>query len=378
MGVRFSQSPTYTACKVAFSRLMELAQRDGVEIDTLAAIERIGVLHASALYERWCLVKILAILMEDYHFQPEASWQDQLVRAIAGKPESLELKLHREDIRMSACLEIQPVLPNGRRPDFRLHFSYADTASTPDTGNDRSWCEAILNESQATNATPGGLVMDAKFRTRWHKGDLGRMLTSLIEEKGYGEQGDRVFILHPAPHAILKPTSPLSWGRDCDYGQEVGKEHRRGVVYLAPGVGEANPERNLRRLIVLQLQRTFPVPAKAKANDDTLWESKSFCIRCGKAHEPHNVRQQVTQRGHTFWVLSCDECQMQSTRTHCYSCGETSIFKNGLNLTYHRTVADQVTNVVCPHCGKYFDNDVHGKEKAPTLHHGDVDEHWPA
>lgn len=378
MGVRFSQSPTYTACKLTFSRLMQCAKRDGLELDTLDAIERIGVLHASALYERWCLVKILSVLLEDYRFRPQANWQEQLVRALAGKPESLELRLHREDVGLTACLEIQPVLPNGRRPDFRLRFSYGAPTAAADPEDDSSSWEALPAELAHSEVATSALVLDAKFRTTWRRGELGQTLTSLVKDKNYGQQRDRVFILHPAPKAILKPTSPLSWGKDCDYGQEVGKKHAQGVVFLAPGAGVTNPELNLRRLLVLQLQLTFSEPSEVTVNDKTVWKSRSFCIRCGKAHQPHDVKRQETQRGNTYWVLSCSECQMQTTRTHCYACDSSFIFKNGLNLTYHRTVADQVTNIVCPQCGSYFDNDVHGKDKVPSVQQSDVYEHWPA
>ena len=362
MGVRFSQSPDYTVCRVAFCKVIALAQNNGLGVDALDAIERIGVLHASALYERWCLVKILSILMEDYRFKPESGWQDRLVHAISGKPESLNLKLRREDVGMSACLEVQPELPNGRRPDFRLRFSYE--APSPSSDREDGGRRGIpLPETRKSDATSVGLVMDAKFRTHWRRGELGRMLASLIDEKGYNQQGDRVFILHPAPSAMLRPTSPLAWGKDCDYGQEAGNNHQKGVIYLAPGMGEVNPEANLRRLIVMMLQARFPEPVRVEADEHDeheMWKSNSFCIRCGKRHLPEDITQHFTQRESVFWILSCSECGMQSTRTHCFGCKSKTLFKNGLHLTYHRTVADQVTNIVCPECGKYFDNDVHG------------------
>jgi RNase P subunit RPR2 len=47
---------------------------------------------------------------------------------------------------------------------------------------------------------------------------------------------------------------------------------------------------------------------------------------------------------------------METVRTHCYDCDAT-LFKNGTDLTYHRTLADQITNVMCPSCGAYFDRD---------------------
>ena len=360
MSVRFSQSPHYAACQVAFSRMMQLSHSNGIEMDTLDAIDRIGILHASALYERWCLVKILGVLMENYRFKPEAGWQEQLVRAITGKPESVKLGLHRDDVGMSACLEVQPVLPNGRRPDFRLRFFYDKDQPVSVLNRKNAARDGQAETSPNTESSAPWIVLDAKFRSRWQRSELGQMLRSLINEKEYGQQRDRVFILHPAPKSILKPTSPLSWGRDCDYGQEAGEGHAHGVVYLAPGSGERNSETNLQRLIAMQLQSTFPVPLVSQPDDDDR-KNHSFCISCGCAHRRQDVEQQLTRRGKIFWILSCSECAMQTTRTHCYGCNEGILFKNGLNLTFHRTVADQITNIVCPKCGNYFDNDVHGK-----------------
>lgn len=365
MGVRFSQSPNYTTCQVAFSKITQLVQCGGLTEDALDSIDRIGVLHASALYERWCLVKILSVLIEDFRFKPQAGWQERLVQAIAGKPESLELRLHREDVEMLAVLEVQPELSNGRRPDFRLRFFHVVHQPVSDNESHEGVPSCTTAKS---DESLGGLVMDAKFRTRWYRGELGRMLNSLIAEKGYDQEGDRVFILHPAAKAILKPTSPLSWGKECDYGQEVGKMHKRGVVYLAPGSGEANPESNLRRLIVMQLQSSFAEPVEYESNGHLFLKIKSFCIRCGKVHEIQDVKQHLTQRGRKYWTLTCNECGMQTTRTHCYSCDSSVLFKNGLNLTYHRTVADQVTNIVCPQCGKYFDNDIHDIRNTFNFH----------
>ena len=42
-----------------------------------------------------------------------------------------------------------------------------------------------------------------------------------------------------------------------------------------------------------------------------------------------------------------------------YECTE-NLFKNGTDLSYHRTLADQITNVVCPKCGAFFDQDIYG------------------
>jgi hypothetical protein len=363
MGVRFSQSPDYTACQVSYTKVTALANIHGLGLEEMEAIERIGVLHASALYERWCLIKIMSILIEDYEFKPEMGWQEQLIRAVTGKPQSLTLKFRRDDMAWSACLEVQPELPNGRRPDFRLRFKQDDPDSANHLVGDGD-DDVPFQPIRSHRASPDGLVMDAKFRTQWRTGELGRTLTSLVQDKEYGQEGDRVFILHPAPRSILRPSSPLTWGKDCDYGQEAKIAHRKGVIYLAPGTGETNPEYNLRRLIVLLLQESFPEPHQVKHESIERWEWHGFCIRCGQAHQPGNTEHHRTRSDKIFWTLKCHECGTHVTRTHCYGCKKGVLFKNGLQLTYHKTVADQITNIFCPCCNRYFDSDVHGRSSS--------------
>jgi RNase P subunit RPR2 len=248
--------------------------------------------------------------------------------------------LFRRHDGISATLEIQPLLENGRRPDFRLQFNSAEV-----------------------KAAAAAIVLDAKFRTRWHRGALSALLTELVESKGYGLRGDRVFILQPQRGAVSEPTSPLIWGRHCDYGQDAPANHRRGMIQLAAGAQRGGTLNNLRRLIAMELQVIFPAPASDRSAETGTTES--FCIRCGTTHAPGNIEHRTTKRGKDFWRLSCNQCSMLTVRTHCYDCGK-SLFKNGTDLTYHRTLADQITNVVCYQCGAFFDQDTMAAEARST------------
>lgn len=328
MGMRYVLSPDYAAVLKAFARVRVLAERAGVGDESLDDLNRIGILHASAVYERWCLVKIIGVLIEDFRFAPSPGWQDLVLRAVTGRPDSARLHFHREDIGVSATLEIQPLLENGRRPDFRLRFD-------------------------ADSVDVGAIVMDAKFRTRWRRGELADLLTDLVDGKGYGGDKDRVFILQPQADAVFEPTSPLVWGQHCDYGQDTPLNHRTGSIQLSPGAEGGGAQHNLRRLIAMGLQAVFPTPLSTQ---DDEWTSTSCCVRCGSRHEPDDIQHRTTRRDRDYWSLGCSHCGMVSIRTHCYDCGET-LFKNGTDLTYHRTLADQITNVMCPSCGAYFDRD---------------------
>ena len=115
-----------------------------------------------------------------------------------------------------------------------------------------------------------------------------------------------------------------------------------------------------------QLQSEFPEPefvridAKGIGQNDQ-WGEKaevcrsnaSLCIACGKAHENTDVTKGRTERGNAKWFYRCSDCGAASMRTPCFGCG-TELHKNGLQMTYHLTIADHVSNVVCPDCGANF------------------------
>lgn len=326
MGQRYLQSPRYAAVLKAYRALDAAMSQSGIGFETLDRVNEVGVLHASALYERWCLIKIIAVLTEDYCFQPPKDWQTQLVSAaLDRKPGAIWLR--RPDLGISACVQYQPTLPNGRQPDFIITFPRDDDPS--------EWQR-------------NGLVLDAKFRTQWKWGGLQAKVTELCEEKGYGRNDSKVFVVHPIAKAIRTPTSPLAWGRDCDHGQDK-QRHRRGSIALAAGTNGLVSRLNLKRLIALELQSLLPEPpSEPEAQDEYVLSIP--CIQCGARHSPGDLR---AASGRSGWDLHCRSCHFTSWRTYCHDC-QYPIFKNGIQMTYHRTLAHQITNVACPSCGYHF------------------------
>src|SRR3546814_20421799 len=79
MGMRFVQNPIYAGALAAFQRVVALEQTTGIGGDTLEKLGRINILHASALYERWCLIKIIAVLMPDFGFTAKSDWVEHVV-----------------------------------------------------------------------------------------------------------------------------------------------------------------------------------------------------------------------------------------------------------------------------------------------------------
>ncbi|WP_442580287.1 hypothetical protein ACSBOB_33375 [Mesorhizobium sp. ASY16-5R] len=370
MGMRFVQNPIYAGALAAFHKVVVLEQSMGIGGDTLEKLGRINVLHASALYERWCLIKIVAVLMQDFGFVPQPDWVEHVVtfstQAREPRDTGFTIKFTRQHPSMTVRLDVEPVLVNGRRPDFRLRFKVSAPAADLEASNDLAWGyrPSIFGNLARQHS---GLVMDAKFRTRWKHGELADMLRLLVDTKDYGQDGDRVFILHPAKGAVDHRTSPLVWSRDCDYGQDHPTGHAHGSIQLgADPVSADASTMNLRRLIALELQQAFPEPEFGRINANGAgqgdqWGEKaevcrsnaSLCIACGKAHERTDVTQGRTERGNAKWFYRCSHCGAASMRTPCFGCG-TQLHKNGLQMTYHLTIADQIANVVCPDCGANF------------------------
>ncbi|MFS0849499.1 hypothetical protein AB3M93_08525 [Novosphingobium panipatense] len=351
MGMRFVQNPIYAAALAAFHRVSELERHVGIGGGALDRLGSINMLHASAVYERWCLIKIIDVLMADFGFAPQGDWVEHVIasacRAAGHGDKGFSVEFRRADPKMMARLEIEPVLDNGRRPDFRLRF---------EMGRSDGSRKSIFQDAENGAS---GLVMDAKFRTRWQHDELGEMLKLLVETKKYGQDGCRVFILQPALGAIQDSTSPLAWGRDCDYGHRHPTRHAHGSIQLAADLARGGGSvTNLRRLIAMELQDVFPEPEAEtirgpRGDVEVCTATSSFCISCGTTHDVEDVTPGRTGRANRKWYFGCGACGAGTMHTRCFGCG-TAIHKNGLQMTYHLTVADQISNVVCQQCGRGF------------------------
>jgi len=369
IGMRFFQSPIYAAALAAFQKVSVLERRTGLSGDTLDRLGRINTLHASALYERWCLIKIIGILMQDFGFEPQDDWVAHVVASVTQTRKQNEsgfsLSFTRTHPRMTACLDVEPVLANGRRPDFRLRFAVGPTETSRPNADEQGWIRRSIFRDVMPSRSQSGLVMDAKFRTRWKPDELSLMLSSLVDIKKYGQDGDKVFILQPAKAAIEHRTSPLGWRRDCDYGQNHPTGHAHGSIQLAADpISGAASLTNLRRLIALELQQMFPEPEAGEVRDgsgagsggaaiEICRSTATFCIACGETHDSEDVKPDRTESGNRKWYFRCSRCGTGTMQTHCFGCA-ASLHKNGQDMTYHLTVADQISNVVCYDCGSGF------------------------
>jgi hypothetical protein len=336
MGMKYLSNPDYAACLSAFKLIGRILKRGGLDLSSLESIDSIGILHASDIYEKWCLLKIIMLLVTDFGFQPGGGWKEKLIESSLSRKNNVRFEFSRDDLAMRAVLTCQCELPNGRRPDFVLQIF--DNAEKPSRSSDYGGMQER------------GIVMDAKFRGEWKSHGPDQILDELVLAKGYNAalRGGKVFILQPCAYTVRPAASPLEWGRHCNYGSTLS--HRQGWIQAGVRTSGTSSTLHLKRLLAMLFQEAFAEPTREAENSEgSAWTSRSFCIGCGERHAASSVQGKTTKAGLAWWRLDCKVCGVWTDRTHCYSC-KKPLFKNGTMWTYHGTLAHQVTNVICPHC----------------------------
>ena len=354
-------------------------------------IEKIGVIKINEIYEYWCLISIIKVLVAKLKFSiKDNNWIHKLIDIILSKGKNQRIAFnfeHEYDHKPIAIrLCYQYPLQSNKRPDFILHLK-------SEKKDDEKY-----------------LVMDAKFRGNISNEQIEKDIKNLFDTKNYSGGGKHpVFILHSSKTAMnnnrkkLISFSPLSWGRFCSYGGEKDLNHMKGHILLIPLSTSID---NLQRLIGCFLQQNSYLRSNEEILIDSFMEQNSrwlpddarynrsfqkmnsyllkrrgllhnynnlqqnlrviveqakiiehrniICISCGS----HNIKKELkfTEADREKYILTCNDCGLRSINTSCYNCSRKKLYKNGLWWTYHITVASQVSNIVCPSCGAYLLN----------------------
>lgn len=336
----FVQNPNYSAVHINFRAVMDRANINLSQLESIIAIEHIGLIAISGLYERWVLLQIIKILTDEFHLFMEEGWQDNLITSILSSQHSIEFKTSMPNHQFDIVLSYEKVLPNKKRPDFVLDIHYKKYR--------------LLNENWVISDDGcSRLVMDAKFYDDSTEDKINKTLDELVEKKDYSEGNEnRVFIIHPSPELIKinKITSPLSWNRSCDYGHVAPSMHKFGHIFLAPSLKYKRSIDNLKRLLILHFQEVIDIlPFKITNNKDSPSWHNFFCPNCAAGNDSLDIKCFKTKGGENSWSIQCKSCKGHVKETFCYAC-KHRLFKNGFQWTYHRTYAEKITNCKCPSC----------------------------
>lgn len=351
-------NPDYRGALGAFRSALERAGLKASELDGLLRLQDLGILDLPMVYERWCLLRIVAVLRDYFHLTPPGDLRERLLGSVTSRGKvrnTLSLRFEGQAIQRDVVLEYQPRLVREGRP--RTEWPNPDFMLTvlPRDGKG------------AAGANPHPrMVLDAKCKRFAALGETGGGL-SLVEElddllgqnrkKRYHEPGDhRVFVLHPGP-------SPAAAERAEDYGHlggsymvpEVEKrkpwdqappDHRYGAVLVRPGLGDP-----LIRLILMHLYLGLDDSCDVYTKRSPEWPL--ICPACGgteMTHEPPPGTWTTHHPGRARWCVGCGQMLVWNFSGGC----GTHLYKLGGHWTFHDTHPLNPYNIRCPHCGDFM------------------------
>lgn len=341
----FIQNPLYSQVKRDFDSINNSDGMGGEIFDKLLEIDEIGLINIPILYERWCLLKILSILSDVYKYKfTDPSWKEYLIASVANNEKNICFELENSSSNTKIQVFYEKELANRKRPDFVIDINTSDGSKKR-------------------------MVIDAKFKECLKEAGYLKILKELTDQKNYDENGkNQLFIIMPSASQVVERTSPLDWGGHCDYGQ--ADHHSQGFIFLSPSKEYPRNINNLQRLLGMFIQQNTTVLKEPDRNKEGNF--KYTCISCGQTEvfsfkkirtktNEWEIRVEQLQSGlHPFTVI-CQSCGHFCKKTHCCSCGH-DLYKNGGMWTYHRTKADQISNVVCPHCQSFLDENWSSRE----------------
>ena len=331
----YVQNPSYRGIHSAFTKIKDQSGLNDEEILlAIDRIEEISLVNVSMLYERWCLLQIIKVLIR-FRYRPEAGWKRKLISQIFDSGRNVAVDFENPDLRRKVTLHYEKELDNGKRPDFVLDVS------------------AHWGSSEAT--AKKRFVMDAKFyqdiNSRRH-GGLQQVVNELYNGKDYSEGGkNMVFVLHPSSSSAPKRATPQEWSHDNYYGEiraadwgSAWPNHRYGGIYLSP-INNGSHLDSLQRCIGMFLQYGMEDNESAGTNG-ALPENGMFCLICGSS----DISCKQSPKNPKAWWTICNECRHFTGYSYCASC-DNRLVKNGEHWSYHAVEPLNPVNIKCPSCG---------------------------
>ncbi|NOQ36732.1 MAG: hypothetical protein GQ569_12700, partial [Methylococcaceae bacterium] len=100
----FIQNLNYQGSHKLYKKITNLSGLDEALFLGLQEIEKIGILNISLIYERWCLLQIIKVLVDIYHFLPEKDWKNKLINQTLTSGKNIEIRFENEKIKRNVTL----------------------------------------------------------------------------------------------------------------------------------------------------------------------------------------------------------------------------------------------------------------------------------
>ena len=333
----FVQNPDYQGVHTGYKSLLGLiGMADDDLLLTMEQVDEMGLVNMPMLYERWCLVQIVKVFIQVFQFTPSPGYKSVLLELVLNRGGNDSLLLSHPELGRTVRLMYEPILDNGKTPDFVL-----DVAAATESG--------IVNRR---------FVLDAKYYTRdviLAQGGISSVIENLFTGKDYSEGANNcVFVIHPAENALPERVSPQAWGRSSYLGEvqmfgwdapfRRSNYHQYGAICASPTRGGRYLD-EFQRLIGMFLQYGMETNRLNSYDSDNCL-ANNLCIACG-SHDVGVVKKN-NGNSRSAWY-ECRHCHHFTVYNHCSSCN-TRLIKNGAYWTYHSQMPIEPLNIKCPSC----------------------------
>ncbi len=380
--ITFVHNPHYQGVYAGYKIIRDVTHLNDEDLLlSLEEFDKIGLVNMPLLYERWCLLQIIRVLIENYHYVPTQNWKHKLLKIIQTRNHSESIEFQNEFLKRKINLYYEKTLNNNKRPDFILDVRYD---KKPKEERPYLVFDDYVDYEEDNKIQEKRFIIDAKFYTDdviQSKGGINAIIRNLYIEKNYGEDNrNSVFILQPSNNSnnkvIAEIMSPQEWGTHSYYGEikmfdwerisvskehKIFKEHKKRHNFHQYGAICLNPIHkysfldDLQRLIGMFLQygienNNTDYKAHSEKNKKNDTEAHNFCIACGSDDLRIVPKSDFLegQNPYSIWY-ECNDCKHFTTYNHCYQC-RTRLIKNGDYWTYHSHMPIQPLNIKCPCC----------------------------
>ncbi|MCH8490794.1 MAG: hypothetical protein LAT81_12805 [Oceanicaulis sp.] len=313
----------------------EVLKSEGIDIEVFDLYENVtsfGLREMPQVYELWCLVTLIKVLEESFHFAHISKDLSTLLKTIDPKKQTIA-EYSKIDFKNSlggrrVTLHYQKSIVENKRPDFILEVT--------------------------CNRRTINLVLDSKFKNYNYKKSIVYETVDMTNK--YGANKNYVFILHPCKDGTFEDRNikyTNHGGERIFYGEGEDQQikfpfHEYGYIELKPNFTDT-----LKKLIAMSFEYLLEPTRNAKQDNRDINprpENEMFCLNCGGT----NITMTESLRGNNRHYFSCTcnetDCGHKIYIDYCWNC-KTKLFKHGSYWDYHLESTWSIFDIRCPNCG---------------------------
>lgn len=313
----------------------EVLKSEGIDIEVFDLYENVtsfGLREMPQVYELWCLVTLIKVLEESFHFAHISKDLSTLLKTIDPKKQTIA-EYSKIDFKNSLAgrrvtLHYQKSIAENKRPDFILEVT--------------------------CNRRTINLVLDSKFKNYNYKKSIVYETVDMTNK--YGANKNYVFILHPCKDGTFEDRNikyTNHGGERIFYGEGEDQQikfpfHEYGYIELKPKFTDT-----LKKLIAMSFEYLLEPTRNAKQDNRDINprpENEMFCLNCGGT----NITMTESLRGNNRHYFSCTcnetDCGHKIYIDYCWNC-KTKLFKHGSYWDYHLESTWSIFDIRCPNCG---------------------------